>query len=147
LCSNDTGSPWQVVLFKRVKDGETVEISLRLVGFPEGIEFLHPERLTITTAKGQILAAEDAFAQESPALNVGQYNMQDILTQLPVTEAIRAFPTPRQSPLSQYPDSCTFRMAKSAFFRKWGKSQSPAIKKLRITLGLFYTLFITTMPN
>jgi hypothetical protein len=58
------------------------------VGFPEGIEFLHPERLTITTAKGQILAAEDAFAQESPAANVGQYKMQDILTQLPVTEAI-----------------------------------------------------------
>ncbi|WP_223212353.1 DUF3122 domain-containing protein [Microcystis aeruginosa] len=78
----------EVQLFKRVKDGETVEISLRLVGFPEGIEFLHPERLTITTAQGQILAAEDAFAQESPAANVGQYKMQDILTQLPVTEAI-----------------------------------------------------------
>jgi hypothetical protein len=85
---DDAGSPWQVVLFKRVKDGETVEISLRLVGFPEGIEFLHPERLTITTAKGQILAAEDAFAQESPAANVGQYKMRDILAQLPVTEAI-----------------------------------------------------------
>jgi hypothetical protein len=32
--------------------------------------------------------ADDAFAQESPAANVGQYEMQDILAQLPVTEAI-----------------------------------------------------------
>ena len=85
---DDTGSPWQVVLFKRIKDGETREISLRLVGFPEGIEFLHGERLTITTAKGEILAAKDAFAEKSPAANVGQYEMQDILPQLPVTEAI-----------------------------------------------------------
>ncbi|NCS42740.1 MAG: DUF3122 domain-containing protein [Microcystis aeruginosa G13-05] len=85
---DDTGSTWQVVLFKRIKDGETLEISLRLVGFPEGIEFLHGERLTITTAKGEILAAKDAFAEKSPAANVGQYEMQDILPQLPVTEAI-----------------------------------------------------------
>jgi Protein of unknown function (DUF3122) len=85
---DETGSPWQVVLFKRVKDGETVEISLRLVGFPEGIEFVHPERLTITTAKGEILVAKDVFEQQSPAASVGQYQMQDILSQLPVTEAI-----------------------------------------------------------
>jgi len=63
---DDTGSPWQVVLFKRIKDGG----------------------LTITTAKGEILAAKDAFAEKSPAANVGQYEMQDILPQLPVTEAI-----------------------------------------------------------
>jgi hypothetical protein len=116
---DEIGSPWQVVLFKRVKDGETVEISLRLVGFPEEIEFVHPERLTITTAKGEILVANDVFAQESPAANVGQYQMQDILPQLPVTEAIELslplenprtlqIPTPVllewQSLLFSYPD-------------------------------------------
>jgi hypothetical protein len=94
---DESGSPWQVVLFKRVKDGETAEISLRLVGFPEEIEFVHPERLTITTAKGEILVANDVFAQESPAANVGQYEVQDILPSLPVTEAI-ALSLPLENP-------------------------------------------------
>ncbi|MFO0164149.1 MAG: DUF3122 domain-containing protein, partial [Microcystis sp.] len=38
--------------------------------------------------KGEILTAKDAFGEKSPGANVGQYEMQDILPQLPVTEAI-----------------------------------------------------------
>lgn len=79
---DETGSPWQVVLFKRVKEGEIQDISLRLVGFPEGIEFLHPERLPIITETGEILVAPDEFARNSPAPNVGQYAMADILPRL-----------------------------------------------------------------
>jgi hypothetical protein len=53
--------------------------------------------LTITTAKGEILVANDVFAQESPAANVGQYEVQDILPSLPVTEAI-ALSLPLENP-------------------------------------------------
>ncbi|MEG3435615.1 DUF3122 domain-containing protein [Pannus brasiliensis CCIBt3594] len=82
---DETGSPWQLVLFKRVKEGQITDLSLRLVGFPEGIEFLHPDRLPITTETGEILTAPDEFARNSPAPNVGQYAMADILPRLPAS--------------------------------------------------------------
>lgn len=85
---DETGSPWQVVLFKRVKDEKVEELSLRLVGFPEGIEFRHPEALEITAPDGEIFFAPDAFADESPAPNVGQYMMKNILSRLPLAGEI-----------------------------------------------------------
>jgi hypothetical protein len=76
------GSPWQVVLFKRVKNGEVKDVSLRLVGFPDGIEFLHPQSLRIVTAMGAVFEASDLFAAKAPAPNVGQYDFREILAQL-----------------------------------------------------------------
>jgi hypothetical protein len=48
---DDMGSPWQVVLFKRVKDKKVEELSLRLVGFPQEIQFQHPEALDLSSPK------------------------------------------------------------------------------------------------
>lgn len=79
---------WQVVLFKRVKVDGSTSINLRLVGFPDTTEFEHPQPLKITTNKGEALAAEDAFAQNTPAANVGQYDLQKILPQLPIAESV-----------------------------------------------------------
>ncbi len=78
---DNTGGSWQVILFKRVKSGEVGEISLRLVGFPGEVEFTHVKPLKIKDADN-ILQADDAFATESPAPNVGQYDIKPILPQL-----------------------------------------------------------------
>ncbi|MEQ8385785.1 MAG: DUF3122 domain-containing protein [Coleofasciculus sp. A1-SPW-01] len=82
---DETGQSWQVVLFKRVKAGEAKDINLRLVGFPGVAEFAHPQPLKIMTNTGKVLQAEDLFADQSPGANVGEYNIKDVLSELPTS--------------------------------------------------------------
>jgi hypothetical protein len=67
------GQTWQVVLFKRVKVDAEPEIDLRLVGFPGNTVFQHPAPLIIRPDATSQFALDDAFAQENPGENVGQY--------------------------------------------------------------------------
>lgn len=83
-----SGNAWQLIFFKRATDSEVLSISLRLVGFPGVVEVAHPRPLKLITDRGEFMA-EDMFAQESPAPNVGQYNLKDILFDLPTTGSIR----------------------------------------------------------
>lgn len=71
------GHAWQVVLFKQLKLGEPPSFHLRLVGFPNLVEFAHPKPLEIMTKSGQLQIAADVFEEKSPALNVGEYNFTD----------------------------------------------------------------------
>lgn len=77
-----SGNAWQVVLFKLITPGQPIRFNLRLVGFPGIAELTHPQPLEISTASGQVLTAADAFAEESPAPNVGQYNFTEVLSKL-----------------------------------------------------------------
>lgn len=83
---DNRGSSWQVVLFKRNKADGSSMIHLRLVDFPGLADFAHPQPLTITTDAGDLFKAEDMFAEKSPAANVGEFDLQNILPQLPVTK-------------------------------------------------------------
>jgi hypothetical protein len=79
---DESGNAWQVVLFKQLTPGKPTLFNLRLVGFPDIVEFTHPQPLEITTAGGQILTAADVFAKKSPAPNVGQYDFTATLPKL-----------------------------------------------------------------
>lgn len=83
-----SGNSWQLIFFKRYKEDELNTINLRVVGFPGVVEVAHPQPLQITTSRGEF-SAQDMFAEESPAPNVGQYDLQDILPQLPTNSGIR----------------------------------------------------------
>ena len=83
---DNKGDSWQVVLFKRTKADSSSTIHLRLVDFPGLADFAHPQPLTITTSKGDSFEAEDVFADKAPAANVGEFDLQNILAQLPVTK-------------------------------------------------------------
>ena len=78
---DDKGNSWQVVLFKRLKNGEVNEIDLRLVGFPGTVEFNHPQDLEIIS-EGKVFQASDRFVESSPGLNVGEFDLKEILPQL-----------------------------------------------------------------
>ncbi|MCU0517401.1 MAG: DUF3122 domain-containing protein [Oscillatoria sp. Prado101] len=86
---DETGKSWQVVLFKRLKAGEGESLNLRLVGFPGVAEFSHPQPLEITAAKGEALTAADRFAAGAPAANVGEWDLLEILPQLPKNSPVR----------------------------------------------------------
>lgn len=83
-----SGNSWQLIFFKRYQDDNLSSISLRVVGFPGVVEVAYPQPLQITTSSGEF-SAQDMFAAESPAPNVGQYDLQEILPQLPTTSSIR----------------------------------------------------------
>lgn len=83
-----SGNSWQLIFFQRYTDDELSTISLRVVGFPGLVEVAHPQPLKFSTVRGEFMA-EDMFAEESPSPNVGQYDLQEILPQLPSTGSIR----------------------------------------------------------
>ena len=83
---DNKGDSWQVVLFKRTKTDGSSTIHLRLVDFPGLADFAHPQPLTITTNRGDLFKAEDIFAEKAPGANVGEFDLQNILSQLPVTK-------------------------------------------------------------
>jgi hypothetical protein len=78
---DESGNSWQIILFKRSKNGEVNEIDLRLVGFPGIFEFNHPQGLKIITDK-EVFLASDRFAEQSPSPNVAQFDLKAILPQL-----------------------------------------------------------------
>ena len=76
------GMTWQVVLFTE-KQSDATKYHLRLVGFPEITKFIHPQPLEIITTSGQVLNAVDLLSISSPAPNVGEFDLTDILPILP----------------------------------------------------------------
>lgn len=76
---------WQIVLFKREKGDTKGKVKLRLVGFPKQTEITHPAPLILETDRAA-WQAEDLFAENSPAPNVGQYNLSEIISELSQNE-------------------------------------------------------------
>ncbi len=82
------GNGWQTVAFKRITpDGES-SFELRLVGFPGLVEIDRTQPLTLTNSLGKTLttAEEDRHIftdSTKPEPNVGQYDLQSLLSQMP----------------------------------------------------------------
>lgn len=86
---DNQGNTWQVVLFKRVKNNQTQEIDLRLVGFPQMFQFVHPGNLIIVIDDQQVFSASDRFAEKSPSPNVGEFDVQEIISSLPLDRSVK----------------------------------------------------------
>lgn len=78
------GQTWQVVVFKRTKDGSASEMSLRLVGFPGQVEFQHPAPLVVRPNAETLFTLADDFAEQNPGENVGQYQISDAFQSSPL---------------------------------------------------------------
>ena len=83
------GYAWQIVLFRQFLPDQSPQLILRLVGFPGVAEIAHPQALEITTNNGKLLTATDLFATESPAPNVGQYNLTEVISQIPQNSILK----------------------------------------------------------
>ena len=97
---DEKGYAWQVVLFKQNYNSPVKELRLRVVGFPGIAEIAHPQPLEIEAVSGKLLSASDAYALAAPAPNVGEYELTDILPQLPTTDALKLYlPIQNEKPL------------------------------------------------
>ena len=83
------GMTWQVILFPEEQSDLVTKYHLRLVGFPGTAIFIHPQPLEIITDQGQVLDAADLLAVSSPAPNVGEFDLTDILPILPDKGSLR----------------------------------------------------------
>ncbi len=88
---DEKGISWQIVLFKRFFADDSSIINLRLVDFSGLAELVHPQALEITTDTRDVFKAEDLFAEKSPAANVGEFDVKNILSQLPITRLNLSF--------------------------------------------------------
>ena len=77
------GMTWQVILFPEKQSDRVTQYHLRLVGFPGTATFIHPQPLEIITSNGQVLDAMDLLTVSSPAPNVGEYDLTELLPILP----------------------------------------------------------------
>lgn len=94
------GYAWQVLLFKQNYNNPVRDLRLRLVGFPGVVEIAHPQPLLIEATSGKLLSASDAYALTAPALNVGEYELTDVLPKLPTTDALKLYvPVQGEKPL------------------------------------------------
>ena len=80
---------WQIILFPETNKSSPTKYYLRLVGFPGLVDFNHPQPLEIITSTGSILMANDVYAKKNPAINVGQYDMTEIINELPNKGSIK----------------------------------------------------------
>ncbi|PSN14306.1 hypothetical protein C7271_21775 [filamentous cyanobacterium CCP5] len=86
--SDQHGDRWQVIAFNRIRPDGSTSFNLRLVGFPGTAAIDRARPLTLTTSLGQSFTAADASGDiftdaSAPEPNVGQYDLQPIVPQLP----------------------------------------------------------------
>ena len=86
---DDGGNYWNAILFKQMQADGGDRVILRLVGFPGVTEFERSQPLEITASRGQFWVAKDLFSDTPPAANVAQYDMKEILPQLPKFGKVR----------------------------------------------------------
>lgn len=91
---DQSGKVWQVVLFKQVYSDQPSQTNLRLIGFPGSAELIHPQALKITSTTGKVWNAVDVFLDEAPAPSIGQYDLTQILPQLPQESLTLSIPLP-----------------------------------------------------
>lgn len=87
--SDKQGMTWQVVLFPEYQADIVTKYHLRLVGFPGIAEFIHPQPLEIITAQGEVFNAADINTFSTPAPNVGEFDLTEILPMLPDQGALK----------------------------------------------------------
>ena len=83
------GMTWQIVLFPEYQSDIVTKYHLRLVGFPGIAEFIHPQPLEIITAQGEVFNATDINTFSSPAPNVGEFDVTEVLSLLPNKGALK----------------------------------------------------------
>ena len=108
---------WQAIAFKRIRSDGEKSFFLRLVGFSKVVEIDRSQPLTLTDSLGKILTATDSsndiFTDSfEPQPNVGQYNLQPILSQLQAE-------IPLELSLPIVGDEALSLSVPSAFVKEW----------------------------
>ena len=79
---DDRDRAWQLILFKRLNNGQLDSLHLRLVGFPGTTEVARTQPLKITARSREAWTATNLVEPLELPANVGEYDLLKIMTQL-----------------------------------------------------------------
>lgn len=81
---DETGHKWQLMLFTQTSSPPLASLNLRLSGLSSELEIESTEPLVISTAVGSTWQAADLLAQTAPLPTIAQYDLTNIITELPI---------------------------------------------------------------
>lgn len=84
VLTDETGHKWQLMLFTQTTSPPLASLNLRLSGISSQLEVEPTEPLTITTKTGITWQASDLLAQKAPLPTIAQYDLTDIVSELPL---------------------------------------------------------------
>jgi hypothetical protein len=91
ILTDETGHKWQVMLFTQVHSPPVASLNLRLSGISSSLKIQSRKPLIIQTP-GDRYEVTDIFLEEPPLPSIGQYDLKNILPQLPTEELILEIP-------------------------------------------------------
>lgn len=83
---DDQELAWQTILFKRVKDGQVIELNLRLISFPGQLTLSHPQTLVVEQGGNQTWELPDETLLDpqlqAVSSSLAQYDAKPLLMSL-----------------------------------------------------------------
>ncbi len=91
VLKDETGHKWQVMLFTQVKSSQVASLNLRLSGLSSSVSIQSQKPLLINIS-GNRYEAPNIFLGKSPLPSIGQYDLKNIVQQLPTEELLLELP-------------------------------------------------------
>lgn len=91
VLTDEAGHKWQVMLFTLVDSPQVTSINLRLSGLSSSLKIQSQKPLVINTSSKRYQAS-DIFLEKSPLPSIGQYNLKNIVSELPTEELLLELP-------------------------------------------------------
>lgn len=93
VLTDEAGHKWDVMFFTQVDSSQTASLDLRLSGLSSAIGIQSRKPLVISNLSKEIrYEAPDIFLSRSPLPSIGQYDLKNILSQLPKTDLLLELP-------------------------------------------------------
>ena len=91
VLTDEAGHKWKVMLFTQVSSSQGASLNLRLSGLFSSLTIESQKPLVINTS-GDRYQATNMFLKESPLPSIGQYDLKNIVPQLPTEELLLEIP-------------------------------------------------------
>lgn len=91
VLADERGHKWQIMFFTQVNSFQVASLNLRLSGLSSSLRIQSQKPLIIRTSSDRY-EATDIFLGKSPLPSIGQYDLKNIFSQLPIVDLLLEVP-------------------------------------------------------
>lgn len=91
VLSDEAGHKWQVMFFTQPESDRVASLNLRLSGLSSSV-YVQSQAPLIITVDGNRYEASDIFLEESPLPSIGQYDLNDVFSQISTADVVLEIP-------------------------------------------------------
>lgn len=88
---DEEGHKWQVMLFANIGSPQVTSLNLRLSGLSSSLR-IQPQKPLVINTSSNCYQANDIFLEGSPLPSIGQYDLKNIVPQLPAEKILLELP-------------------------------------------------------